>query len=468
MFKKISFLLVFGLQNFAIAQTTAQSLAKNFAILEQDKQNKYATTSICILDAQTGKVIFAKNENIGIAPASTLKVITAASALAILGEKFTYQTTLAHSGNIENGVLKGDIYIVGSGDPTLGSHRYEGNNEKSILSKWVKAIQNKGITKIEGSIIAEDSIWDTQSIPDGWIWQDIGNYYGTGVYSLNWKENQLNIYLKPTKINEPVEFSTDKIFAKNNLLIQNEVLTGAIGTKDQTFAYVAPYSSIVYLRGTWATDISKNKISIANPDPALTCAMELEDELKNMGIEINKKSSTSRLLKINKQQKASQLHKIISTESPNLSEIIYWFLKKSVNLYGEALLKTIAQKTNKNPSTTNGIEAIFENLEKYNIDRHSINIFDGSGLSPANRVSAASIAKVLYLAQNQPWFKSYYTSFPEHNGMKIKSGNIESVAAYAGYHTNSKGEKYIIVINSNNFSGRGMNKKLYPVLDALK
>ncbi|MNQ83221.1 hypothetical protein D3C85_982950 [compost metagenome] len=78
------------------------------------------------------------------------------------------------------------------------------------------------------------------------------------------------------------------------------------------------------------------------------------------------------------------------------------------------------------------------------------------------------MANVLFQAQKESWFADYYKAFPEYNGMKIKSGTINDVSAFAGYHTDVAGNKYIIVININNYSGSGINKKLFRVLDELK
>src|SRR5690606_16246330 len=94
------------------------------------------------------------------------------------------------------GTLQGDIIITGTGDPTLGSWRYEQTKENNILSQWVNAIRATGIKKIEGSIISDDTAFGTATIPTGWIWQDIGNYYGAGGAAICWRENQFDVHLK--------------------------------------------------------------------------------------------------------------------------------------------------------------------------------------------------------------------------------------------------------------------------------
>ncbi|MGB8191980.1 MAG: D-alanyl-D-alanine carboxypeptidase, partial [Chitinophagaceae bacterium] len=104
------------------------------------------------------------------------------------------------------------------------------------------------------------------------------------------------------------------------------------------------------------------------------------------------------------------------------------------------------------------------------IDKAAINIMDGSGLSPQNRVTADALVKALQFAKTAPWYTSFYESIPTYNGMKIKSGSIGGGRAFAGYHTSVQGKEYIVSILVNNYTGSSgeVVKKMYKVLDALK
>ncbi len=453
---------------FSSAQSAIQKLEQSFNTLLADPQAKYAITSICVLDANTGKTLFAKNENIGLSTASTLKTITSATAFSLLGKDFQYQTSLAYSGSITaEGTLKGDLVIIGGGDPTLGSWRYESSKEGAILSQWVKAIRAAGIKKIEGSVIGDDSIWSSQSTPDGWIWQDIGNYYGAGASALSWRENQFDLHLRANRGNGDVSI-LKAVPAMPYLNIVNELKAGAEGTGDRVYAYLPPLATTAYLRGTWALGISKSGISAALPDPAFDAAFRLQDTLKRIGISATATPLTTRQLIAEKKPLPVISQKLISISSPTLSQIVYWFNKKSVNLYGEHLLKTLAWKSGKEASTKNGAATVINYWAGKGIDRNALNILDGSGLSPGTRVTTAAMSGILFQAQKENWFTDYYNSLPENNGMRLKSGTINDVSAFAGYYTDGSGRKYIIVININNYSGSGINKKLFRVLDALK
>lgn len=454
--------------NIVGAQNRIQNLEKAFNNLLADEQAKHAITSLCVLDANTGKVLFAKNEQIGLATASTLKTITAATAFSILGKDFQFQTTLAYTGNITpDGTLKGNLIIAGSGDPTLGSPRYQ-NKENAVLTQWVAAIKAAGIKKIDGTIIGDDRIFGTQTTPEGWVWQDIGNYYGAGTSGLAWRENQFDIYLKPgTSTADEVKI-IKTVPETPYIQIVNELKTGSSGSGDRSYAFLPPYSNVAYLRGSWGMGISKTGISVALPDPAFDCAYRLQDTLKRLGISTNQQATTTRLMELNKQVVRAITQKISTISSPTVSEITYWFLKKSINLYGETLLKTIALKSGKTATTSKGAETEINYWAAKGIDKSALNIIDGSGLSPGDRVTTSAMASILFQIQKENWFSDFYKGLPEYNGMKIKSGTINDVSAFAGYHTDGAGNKYVVVININNYSGSGINKKLFKVLDELK
>ncbi|MDQ8053492.1 MAG: D-alanyl-D-alanine carboxypeptidase/D-alanyl-D-alanine-endopeptidase [Pedobacter sp.] len=452
----------------AFAQYPIAKLEQAYQNLVNDDQAKYAMTSLCVMDAQTGKIIFAKNENIGLATASTLKTITSATAFSVLGKDFRYQTILAYSGKIVNGTLQGDLIIVGNGDPTLASWRYEQTKEKVVLNQWVTAIKAAGIKKIDGAVIGDDSLWGTQTMPEGWIWQDMGNYYGAGNSALSWRENQFDVHLKPGASVGSAASAVAVVPEMPYLQLVNDLKTGASGTGDNAYGYLPPFATVGYLRGTWGMGINKAGISLAVPDPAYDAAFRLQDTLRRINITAAKEATTARRLGLAGKNVPSPVQTLATTSSPTLSEIVYWFNKKSINLYGEQLLRTIAWKLNKTPTTRNGAASVINFWGAKGIDKNALNILDGSGLSPGTRVTTWAMANILFQAQKEDWFADYYNSFPENNGMKLKSGSINDVSAYAGYYTAANGNKYIAVININNYNGGGISKKLFRVLDALK
>lgn len=156
--------------------------------------------------------------------------------------------------------------------------------------------------------------------------------------------------------------------------------------------------------------------------------------------------------------------------SPPLDSILYWFLKKSINLYGEALVKTIGYEKAKTGSTDAGIKVIKDLWSQRAIETSSLKIIDGSGLSPANRVTTQALVTVMQYAKKQNWFSSFYYALPEINGIKMKDGYINGVRSYTGYIKSRDGMEYTFSFMANNFDGSAssVREKMWKVLDLLK
>ncbi len=451
------------------AQDLNQQLQTAINRLQQDSNCKYASLSLTVLDARTGETVFALNPNMGLATASTLKVITSVTAFNLLGSDYTYQTKVGYTGSLgAGGVLNGDVIIKGGGDPTLGSWRWDSTKENQVLTNIVTALRGAGIRKINGRVIGDDSLFGSQSIPDGWIWQDLGNYYGAGTSALCWRENSFDLKLRTGAIDGPVEI-VRAVPAVPYLNFRSELLTGSAGTGDRSYAYLPVGSRAIYLRGSYATDQSKKSISVALPDAAYDAAYRLTDTLNRIGITVTGQPQSATTPGADRQPVPQATQALTTLTSPSLSSIVYWLNKKSVNLYAEQLLKTLAWKTGRKPTTLNGVDVVQHFWRDKGIDIAALNIYDGSGLSPGDRVTTLAMARVLQSATGQPWYHDLYDSLPVYNDMHMKSGTIADVLAYAGYQTH-QGRPLCFSIIINNYSGSSsaMRQKLFKVLDELK
>lgn len=461
---KLLFILLLFIVGFTNAQSLPQKLQVAFNKFSSNESLKYASVSFSVLDANSGALIFGDHENTGLASASTLKTITSATALALLGEDYTFKTPVFYTGTIKDGILDGDVIVKGNGDPTLGSWRWESTAKEQVLHQILFALKQKGIKQINGKIIGDDGAWDTQSLPIGWIWQDIGNYYGAGSSTLTWGENQFELTFSPSKtIGGAVKISNqNEVYPF--LDIKNELQTGAYGTGDRVYAYSAPYTNLIYLRGTYGADLHK-RIGVALQDPALALAYDLDNELhKN---QIKTEGFNTMRLAHNNPEKENELTVITS---PPLKEIVYWLNQKSINLYAEQLLRTLGWKFGKSASTLDGVKTLQKFWEAQGIDAATLNIVDGSGLSPADKVTSLSMTKVLAFAKKQSWFDAYYKSLPLHNDMKMKSGTINDVLAYAGYAQLDEKTPVCFSLIVNNYTGSisAIRANMFGLLNTLK
>lgn len=447
--------------HFIFSQTVSSRLSAAYQSFIQDAQMRNGLAALSVLDAATGKVIFEQNGSVGLAPASTLKIITSISAYELLGKNFRYETSFAYSGHANASAL----LVLPGGDPTLGSWRWKTTKEAVVLRSVIKAIKNSGRLSFSNIAIV-NSTWENEAVPDNWLWQDIGNYYGAGAGLLNWRENQFDVILKSGKnIGDAVSL-VRTVPAVYGYKLHTELTSAAPGTGDNAYIYFPLTASAGVIRGTIPVNQVSFKIAGAIPSPSNQLLSTLRDSLLRQNIKITATETSPDILK-SKPENYTVLHTVTS---PPLDSLVYWFNRKSINLYGEALLKTMAHRKAGKGATNEGIKLIKAFWQQKGIPETELNMADGSGLSPLNRVTTRAQVRLLLHAREQAWFKGFYASLPEFNGMKMKSGTTQGVKAYCGYYKNQAGKEYIFSFLVNNYNGSPgtLVQKMYKVLDVLK
>ncbi|MDR6404263.1 MULTISPECIES: D-alanyl-D-alanine carboxypeptidase/D-alanyl-D-alanine-endopeptidase [Chryseobacterium] len=455
--RKIIAILTLSTQIF-FAQNITQKLDAATKEL-MDSSGAIASNLSFYVSDENGNFIYEYQGNKGLSTASTQKIFTAAAALEILGKNYTYKTTSSYSGSISGGILNGNLFISSNGDPTLGSWRYDAYKPENFKQKLIEAVKKSGITKISGDLIIDDSYFDHQTIPGGWPWDDLGNYYGAGVWGINWRENQFDININGTEF-QSFSYPLEGVKWLNDLKVG--------GSSDQSLIFTAPHSDVALINGTLPSKTVT--VSGSTPNPPLQLGVEVKQWLKESGIDFTGKVVTNSQLEIEGKQ-ALEIPKenvILTYESPTLDKIIYWFLRKSINLYGETLIKTLGKEKKGNPSFKSGVAFLKDFWKSKGINPNMINFADGSGLSPQNYASAKAQVQALLYAKKQPWFESYYDGFPtQENGIKMKSGTMRDTKSFAGYHTSKNGKKYVFSIIINNYQGSG-SSELQKILNVLK
>lgn len=452
------------LQTPAGAQQVSATLAKAYARLKSDSQLSAATISLHVV-TENGKTIFSDNAAAGLAPASTQKIITAATAYALLGKDYSYKTDFIYKSKSSNNDKKIVIAVHPSGDPTLGSWRWETTSEDSILKRMATAIKKVGLHG-DYEISIDKKQWPGEAISDGWIWQDIGNYYGAAAHGFNWRENQFDIILQSNNnIGGPVTIASTK--PKLYTISLTSVATSAAkGSGDNAYVYhqldrqgKSEGHSVV--RGTIPVGEKAFVIAASYPSP--------ETEFRHLLLNYLKGASKPTLTVPNavNDDGGAVLHTEIS---PPLDSIVFWFNRRSINLYGEALLKTIAFQKTGIGAAESGVDLIQNFWNEKGIPTVELNIVDGSGLSPLNRVTTKAQVKVLQWARTQNWFDGFYLSLPTFNNIKMKSGTIRGVKGFCGYVKGSSGTEYTFSFLVNNYNGSAATlvQKMYAVLDVLK
>jgi D-alanyl-D-alanine carboxypeptidase/D-alanyl-D-alanine-endopeptidase (penicillin-binding protein 4) len=468
---KTAILLSFFLALFITAQsqTLEQQLANKISVMQGSSQLEHGVVSLCVADATTGNIIYSTNEQMGLMPASNMKVFSSIAALDLLGEDYRFKTEIGYSGKIMDSTLYGNLYIVGYGDPTTGSWRYSGTKPDSIMSNISKVLRSAGINKIMGAVILDGSKFSFNPIPGGWEWDDLGTYYGAGNWGLNWHENQYDMVLKPSRrIGDTVGIKSidpDLPYAT----IINNLQTAAAGTGDNSQPYLPPYGNITFIEGTVPAG-GLDTVSGSLPEPYTPIATALKKMFADKNIihtGIIQSSMDYTLMKKNLPHYDSLIGTIYS---PPMDSIIYWFMKKSINLYGENLIKTMAMEKYGIGTTDSGVAIMRNYWQERGLEKSAFRVADGSGLSAKDHVTTYGLVQALLYAKTRPWFAAFYNSLPIYNGMHMKSGTIAGVKSYSGYHTSAKGNGYVFSMIVNNYDGSTdeISKKMYSVLDELK
>jgi serine-type D-Ala-D-Ala carboxypeptidase/endopeptidase (penicillin-binding protein 4) len=445
-------------------QTVAARLDAAWKKFMADAQMKYAIAGFCVLDAKTGKPVFERNARVGLAPASTQKIITSVAAYEMLGKEYRYQTIFRTAKGSNSG--EAVFEVIGSGDPTFGSWRFSSTRDSVIAKAIMTALKNRKEFPSVNELRIPDYLYGNP-MPGGFTWEDMGNYYGAGSRQLNWHENQFDIYFD----SENAATNVTRISpAQSQASFRNLVEADPSVKGDEILVVSAPGSNIIYLEGKMPVNKKNFVVSGSMPDPAFTFAEFLQQVLgRELRITMPGRESLT-AQENTKQQGSYKYDTIYVHQSPPLDSINYYFLRRSVNLYGESLIKQVAAIQKERASTEQGVKRIRCFFAGKGFDDAAINIHDGSGLSPQNRVTTSALAAVLQYAKGKPWYQSFYHALPEFNGMKMKSGSISGARAYAGYHRATDGKEYTFSIIVNNFDGSAgeVVKKIYKLLDNLK
>ncbi|MEM9983790.1 MAG: D-alanyl-D-alanine carboxypeptidase/D-alanyl-D-alanine-endopeptidase, partial [Bacteroidota bacterium] len=432
-----------------------------------DPDLRSASWGVVVIDAKTGQVIAQHDPHRGLTTASTMKAMTTATALAVLGPDFQFQTFLSFDGRIEDSILRGNLYLQGDGDPTLGSDRLREQDEiKTLLAQWVKAVQEAGIKRIEGAVIGDDRIFSSQITPAKWPWEDMGNYYGAGAAGLNIYENQYRLDFQSGRSGTLTRVLRTEP-SMDDLRFVNEVIAGPAGSGDNAYIYGAPFTYVRYLRGSIPPNRSSFSIKGSMADPAMTSARWLHEELVSCGISIRGNYTTTRVLWAEDELSHSNRTRIHRHASAPLSEIVKATNEKSINLYAEALAKRLAVAKGKPGST----EAAMEYMEKYwqshGVDTRGMYLRDGSGLSPHNSVSAMQMALMLKQVYQSGYRSAFVNSLPiagrsgtlksmlrgtaAEGRIQAKSGYISGVRCYVGYLDANGSNPRIFAMLANNY-----------------
>jgi len=443
------FTLLFIYEGMLYAQTPP-ALAKFL----NNKNLAHASVSLKAIDLNTKKVIVSYNENQSLTPASNLKLVTTATALETLGSRFCFETPLLYDGFIQNDTLQGNLYIKGSGDPTLGSE-YTSDDREKFLKEWLNAINHAGIRNIAGNIIALDQLFGYEGVSPKWLLEDAGNYYAPGIYGISVFDDMYRVYLQsfaPDSLTK-ILYTEPKL---NNLQLTNEIKASS-DSSDNSWVSSLPFSNEVRLYGTIPANRSSFAAKGAIPDPGLFLANYFRDYLQKNGITIEGTATTYRLNPVIPAET-----KLLSiNRSVDLASIVKATNVWSDNQFAEHLYKVL--------TVLDSVD-IPEYWRKKGLDSDALFMHDGSGTSPQDAVSTGFLIDLLtYMYKQSENSGVFYHSLPVagkdgtvasllkntslEGKARLKSGSLSNVQSFSGY-IESKGKLYAVSLIINNFTGK--------------
>jgi D-alanyl-D-alanine carboxypeptidase/D-alanyl-D-alanine-endopeptidase (penicillin-binding protein 4) len=435
-----------------------EALKKAVASVIEHSALKTARVTVQIRSAEDGSVVFERDADELLNPASNVKLYTAATALARLGPDYRYDTEFLTDTELKTGKAK-VLYVRGKGDPTITTER---------LYAMTMDLVHAGLKEVTGDLVLDDTFFDAERTPPGFDQETGDKAYlaSPGALSLNW--NTVGVYLRPgenvgDKATAELEPASDYF-----TLTADQLTTGTktqrhytvtIGPeKDRVRQKIEVQGSVPLEKGTWT---QWKKVE----NPALYFGFTLKALLAEKGIKVKGR--------VRQGQVPPGARMLAVSQSDTLDIVLKRLNKHSNNFVAEQLIKTLGAEVVGAPGTTEkGIEAVEQFLAKdVGIPRGTYVMKNGSGLNDTNRFSAAQTTKLLlYMLQRLPLMPEYISSLgiagkdgtlkyrfegSEAVGrLRAKTGTLENVSALSGYVQAVGGERFVFSVMVNDFPGR--------------
>jgi D-alanyl-D-alanine carboxypeptidase/D-alanyl-D-alanine-endopeptidase (penicillin-binding protein 4) len=415
-----------------------------------------------VVSLRDGRTLFAYNAPEFLIPASNQKTLTVAAAAERLGWDYRFTTRLMATGPIVgDGVLDGDLVIVGDGDPTINPRHPD---RWGVFDRWVDALEAHGLKAIRGNVIGDDNRFDEPGWGVGWAWDNLQDGYGAPVGALQYHENQVEVIVGPgLTAGAPGVIATSPI--GSGLDIVNKVLTVAADGETAISLARVPGTPNLHVRGQIAASAKPVTTFAAVQNPTEFYLEALRGVFLRHGIEvIGAMTDIDDLLD---PPDADSRRELLVDRSPPLSEVADVLMKWSRNGYAETLLHALAPGDQ--PATgTRGMAAMREALTALGLGPDGYLARDGSGLSRYDYVSAESLTRLLaalhrHAIHAAPFratlpvagisgtLASRMKGTPAEGRVLAKTGTLSNVRSIAGYLTTAAGEPIAFAFLANNF-----------------
>ncbi len=415
-----------------------------------------------IVSLPDGRVLYARDADKRVIPASNMKLVTVAVAAARLGWDFTFHTRLEAAGAINEGTLDGDLIVTGAGDPTIGAH---GGDVAPLFLAWADAVRAAGIRRVAGRVVGDDNAFDDLGVGAGWAWDYLEAGYAAPSGALTYNENTVRIEIAPgLSAGAATRMTVGP--AGHGLDVINDVRTGAPGSPADLSLLRAPGSVRLTVRGTVPASGAPAVRTAAVPHPTRYFIDAFKVALAARGITVA--GGTWDIDDLAAPPPAAR-RLLAERESMPLSSVAAHTLKVSQNLYGDTLLKAVGRAATQAGSAAAGREVVARTLADWGIAPDAIVMLDGSGLSRYNYVTPDAITAMLVQVWRDARLRGpFVAALPVggHDGtlesrmkngllarrVQAKTGTISNVRALSGYVDTLDGEKLAFSMIANHFT----------------
>ena len=420
---------------------------------------RYASVGVQVIDLDSAKSIASYRPDQANITASTMKTVVSSAALGLLGPHFRFETPVYLDGEVRGDCLYGNLIVKGMGDPTLGSVFLP--CQANIVDEIIAALRARGISRIEGDVICDDSYYGFPYFDEDWDVGDLAYNYGAAVHALNFHDNLVTVSyaLDPRGRVSRFSFSPSVSGLK--------VISRCRGSRGRNA--ITPYMdySVPALVLTGETTAKSYRNTYANPTPAPMLADSLERALRAGGFQLHRVGETPDEL-------GTELDLLVIHKSPELTEIITSLLDRSDNMFAHALLRAIAARDYETrgadfmPADLDviGVAAVKRWLELQGVDTEPLFMRDGSGLARANKASVNFFGDMLSMMAHRrfddvrlcdlmPTASDRVGKTLEKNPLStrivLKSGSMRHVRCFVGYYPADK-PRYAFAVLVNNFT----------------
>ena len=410
---------------------------------------------IAVYDIDAEEMIFSRNAEQAFLPASNQKLITSATALDVLGSTHRYETMLHYNGTTEGAVMRGDLILDGSGDPTFGSTQVRGEDP---LEVWSQRLADMGVERIEGRLIGDDDAFDDRPYPEGWtvnyITDQKGRYIGNSAGGLSYRDNVVPVRVQATSPGAAptVAIQPEGVVSVNNRATTSSRWRGSTLQINRTFS-----TNQLVLTGSVARSYS-GTLAVPISDPTLFTLRSFVKHLRDAGIETDLE-----LVDVDDlEDRPNPGDPLFVEYSRPLAEIAAVVNKESNNFYAEQLFRTYGW----GGSARGAARRSKSFLREADINTRKLLIHDGSGLSRKDLVTPQAMVKLLTHMSDHEEREAFLASLPrggEANTtldyrlnqitVRAKTGSLEFVRALSGYTERANGNRVAFSLLANNYTG---------------